>query len=383
MGKKRDQDIVEVISNNDFTRDLFRALAYAVIARCGTMQHLRRIVNEPELQNKIADLIVPTEKFSATVVYARPTYDELKRRFDYVDSAHRDSDKEFNIVFSKGVSCDNREVVFEYFHMGCTATTHELLAEIDRKGFRPALYEELLAFAEKYPEEQKRYRITALGTWSGLPQAANLILAFAARLSFDANGRCLILGCLGIDWDKNERFLVVRKETTKPTAVQTKVEGETLPANHYRVYVSYAPMPSLVDLEKEFGEKNVSVIFDGREWKLEFSCVGMDRTPGEKVFLVHDFGRAWECEEAITWGLEQRTAVAPKGYRPATHEEGYEFQKAHPELFNFVAPGSFAVAGDDVRYVACLWRGGRRRVLGDEEFYRKGYANNRCLFVSK
>ncbi len=158
--------------------------------------------------------------------------------------------------------------------------------------------------------------------------------------------------------------------------------NDKLPANHYSVRVTYAPMPSFADLKKEFGENNVSVIFDGREWKLDSSCVGMDRTPGVKIFLVHDFGRAWESEEAIAWGLAERTAVAPNGYRPATHEEKYEFQKAHPELFNYVALGSFTFRGD-VRCVAGLWHGGGRRFLDSGAFDRRWDARYRCLFVSK
>lgn len=158
--------------------------------------------------------------------------------------------------------------------------------------------------------------------------------------------------------------------------------GNTLPANHYSVRMTYAPMPSFADLKKEFGEDNVSVIFDGREWKLDSSCVGMDRTPGYKVILAKNFGRRWESEEAIAWGLAQRTAVAPNGYRPLTHEEKYEFQKAHSELFNLVALGSFTLRGG-VRCVAYLWRDGNRRVLGDGKFGGRWYAGYLCLFVSK
>jgi len=176
-----------------------------------------------------------------------------------------------------------------------------------------------------------------------------------------------------------------------PTFVESKgghayrdapTNGNKLPADHYSVRVTYAPMPSFADLKKEFGEDNVSVIFDGREWKLDSSCVGMDRTPGEKIFLVKDFGRGWESEEAIAWGRDERTSVAPNGYRPATHEEEYEFQKAHPEIFNLVALGSFALDGD-IRCVAYLWSDGYRRCLDCGKFDGEWVASYRCLFVSK
>jgi len=177
-------------------------------------------------------------------------------------------------------------------------------------------------------------------------------------------------------------------EQPKPSVAQSGgtpyrggVPVEPLPADHYRVYVSYAPMPSLADLKKEFGEKNVSDIFDGRTWELHASCVGMSRTPGDKIFFFHDVGRAWEREERIAWGLAQRTAVAPNGYRPATHDEEYEFQKAHPELLDYVALGSSTPFVR--RYVARVWCNGGQRIL-DDRWIGFGFgARNRVLLVSK
>lgn len=156
----------------------------------------------------------------------------------------------------------------------------------------------------------------------------------------------------------------------------------TLPKNHYRVRLTYAPMPSLAELRKEFGKNNVSDIFDGREWELHSSCVGMDRTPGEKVFYVHEVGRNWEREEQIAWGLKQRNPAAPNGYRPATHDEEYEFSKAHPELVDYVGLGDSALDGDR-RFVASVWQGDGQRVLDDywlDYGFSSGY---RVLFVSK
>lgn len=158
--------------------------------------------------------------------------------------------------------------------------------------------------------------------------------------------------------------------------------GSALPPDHYRVRVTYAQMPSMDDLKKEWGKDNVSDIFDGRPFTLHASCVGMDRTPGEKVFYVHDAGGDWESEERIAWGLKQRSAVAPNGYRPATHEETYEFAKAHPELVDFVGLGSFAVLGGG-RYVAFVWRLDSQRVLADGWFVSGWRRRLRVLFVSK
>jgi hypothetical protein len=166
----------------------------------------------------------------------------------------------------------------------------------------------------------------------------------------------------------------VRASTANPAMAE-------LPPNHYRVPVTYAPVPSMDALKKEWGKDNVSVIFDGRPFNFHASCVGMGRTPGEKTFYVHDIGHDWESEERIAWGLKQRNAAAPNGYRPATHEETYEFAKAHPELVDFVGLGSFA-AGDDRRCVALVWQGVSQRILGSDWFGDRWFRRARVLFVA-
>ncbi len=158
--------------------------------------------------------------------------------------------------------------------------------------------------------------------------------------------------------------------------------GSTLPADHYRVRVTYAPMPSMAALKKEWGKDNVSVIFDGRQFSFHASCVGMDRTPGERTFYIHDAGGDWDSEEQIAWGAKQRSATAPNGYRPATHEETYEFAKAYPELVDFVGLGSFAV-GVGFRRVAHVWQGDGERIFGRGWFGDRWYRRRRVLLVSK
>lgn len=157
--------------------------------------------------------------------------------------------------------------------------------------------------------------------------------------------------------------------------------NNTLPANHYRVPVTYASIPSIDELKKEWGKDNVSFIFDGRPFSFHASCVGMDRAPCERTFYVHDAGGDWGSEERIAWGTTQRNAAAPNGYRPATHEETYEFAKAHPELVDFVGLGSFAVG--DNRYVASVWQSDSRRILGYDWCISRWGRRARVLFVSK
>jgi hypothetical protein len=144
--------------------------------------------------------------FSAPIVYVQPEFEELKRRFPtYVHPDYKG--KWFDpIVRCKGVSTENREVAFEYVHMNRDASTDEVLAEMDRKGLRPALYEELLGFAEKYPDEQRKYPIVALGSETGVHG-----IRCVAYLWRGDHGRNLCLGWVDDDWDDRDRFLAVRK----------------------------------------------------------------------------------------------------------------------------------------------------------------------------
>ena len=159
--------------------------------------------------------------------------------------------------------------------------------------------------------------------------------------------------------------------------------GGALPKDHYRVRVTYDPIPSMSKLKKEWGEKYVSFIYDGRPFTLHASCQDMDRTPGEKVFYIHDAGGNWESEERIAWGAKQRNVAAPNGYRPATEQETYEFAIAHPELSDFAGPGSCVMNNDHCLYVANVWYFGRGRILDACRFNETWGRKTRVLFVSK
>lgn len=156
------------------------------------------------------------------------------------------------------------------------------------------------------------------------------------------------------------------------------VTPKPLAENEYLVPVSYAPLPSFADLEKEFGNICVSNLFDGREWKDHSSCVGIDKTPCDAVFLVKHFDRETGSEDNIT-------EMDKLGYRPATHIEAYEFQRKHPELqrqFRIVALGSFAM--DDVRRcVAVLSGNSDRRIFGNDWVGSRWSAGFRFLFVRR
>jgi hypothetical protein len=164
---------------------------------------------------------------------------------------------------------------------------------------------------------------------------------------------------------------------------------QALPPDHYLVHITYAAVPSRTELEKEYSDKNsVSEILDGRAWELHESCKGMDEAPGERIFwtAAPPVEMLDDSEKIIAWAAAQKSDFAPKGYRPATHQEEIEFARKHPELqkkFWIVALGSFAMDGGN-RYVAVLRSASARRVLYDVCWFDFRWASgSRFLLVRR
>lgn len=161
-----------------------------------------------------------------------------------------------------------------------------------------------------------------------------------------------------------------------------------LPPDHYLVHISYAPVPSRSELEKEYsGKDSVSVIFDGRAWELHESCQGMDETPGDRAFWVAAPPSEMldDSEKIIAWAAAQKSDFAPKGYRPATHQEEIEFARKHSDLqrkYWIVALGSSAMDGGR-RRVAVLRSDSGWRILNGHWFDDRRYSGLRFLLVRR
>ena len=145
--------------------------------------------------------------FLAKVDYIQPEYDNLEPEFDWVNSDYRRAKFE-DIDTCEAISREAREITFRYLNMNRGACSDEVLAEMDLRGLRPATYEELLAFAANYPDEQNNFSIIALGSfWIEMDDRR------CAAYLYTLNGeRALSTAWYNSVWSSSCRFLAVPAE---------------------------------------------------------------------------------------------------------------------------------------------------------------------------
>jgi hypothetical protein len=216
---KRDQGIGDVVSNFGFAFELLKVIAHAVLAKGGTMQHLRRVVKESALQKQIADLIVPVGseierplvdgEYRVPVSYSMPR-DKATLESEFSKNGVSDLFTG-NYEWQPHSSCaeidqtpGERIMLVKYF--GRETTSEANIAEMGKLGYRPATHLEAYAFAKANPELQRQFWIVALGssTMDGADR-------YVAVLRSDSDGRVLGNDWFDLEWGSGHRFLFVRK----------------------------------------------------------------------------------------------------------------------------------------------------------------------------
>lgn len=97
------------------------------------------------------------------------------------------------------------EVLVELVHFDRTISTDDATLELARRGLRPATLAELLAYGAKFPEDQRKFPIVALGTGAVMGGKRHVAVLYRFGVK-----RYLSLGWAGSDWDDFCRFLAVR-----------------------------------------------------------------------------------------------------------------------------------------------------------------------------
>ena len=102
----------------------------------------------------------------------------------------------------------HEEVETKLIHFDRNISSENAIKELDKMepSLRPANLVEMLAFGAKYPDEQRKFPIVALGSvWR------SMLGRDVAYLWSDSGFRKLSLRWFGHGWNANYRFLAVRK----------------------------------------------------------------------------------------------------------------------------------------------------------------------------
>lgn len=147
-----------------------------------------------------------TNQASATSAIVAPTYEELKKEFDWVSDGFKKGEAKYWRLHE---SCQNIPAAslesLKLIHFGKVMTDKTALEALKARDLRPANLEELLIYARANPDKQKEFPIVALGSsclWTGGRGSP--------CLSWDNGGRDLDLGWSGRVRGDRCRVLAVR-----------------------------------------------------------------------------------------------------------------------------------------------------------------------------
>jgi hypothetical protein len=93
------------------------------------------------------------------------------------------------------------------FHFNRPVGSEDVIAEMNKDGYRPAAIEELLALGESQPNLQKKFPIVALGTiWEDADGCRHVVFLWGS-----SGERNLDIHGFGSGWRDHYRFAAVRK----------------------------------------------------------------------------------------------------------------------------------------------------------------------------
>ena len=199
-----------VISGMGVALSLVQSLVASVKKAGGSDEDIHRLTTQDAngVWDKIAAVVVEAgkkakEAFIFLVDYGRSVADSVKvGHYDYANSDI--ADEHFPAEeWEKGV----KEQSFKLYHFGRDMQSDDVVAQMDKDGFRPASVRELLAFGEKNPDLQRQLPIIALKqVW--VDRDGSRCVAYLVKRGAK---RKLFLGWYDDKWRVHCRFLAVRK----------------------------------------------------------------------------------------------------------------------------------------------------------------------------
>lgn len=166
--KKMEAGLAEMLKSWGFAFEVLQKLAGAVTDLGGNLDHVRRILREPELVTQIAKLLVgeaaaspppllPPDHYKVFVNYVLPPMAELKTLFDYISELW--GGRPWTLHESvKGVAQKPGELVFFLKSFGKKTTSQAVITWAEANGYRVATH------LDPFGLIVRRHRI--LGPWS-------------------------------------------------------------------------------------------------------------------------------------------------------------------------------------------------------------------------
>ncbi len=351
-------------------QELFRRVREGTVPVDAALKGLQSLIEEPKnsvpesskpengIEKPDSKLFEALKKgFVAKVEYKSPTIEDLQKLFPIV--TYEDDMKYEPTQYTKDISRETCDVSFVLMRLGVRTHTIALQSEMSIIGFRPATFEELVAFAVKYPEEQERCPIVALGSVAnGMEDHA------LPTVGLDGEGeRCIDFTWYQSHWDSEVWFLAV------PEAASPFQESEELPPDHYQIVVTSTKDPTFEELMTSYDLVDLKL-------ELHESLRGITPSTGKRIIFVKKFDRFVPKEEAIAWAKNH-------GYRLAFPIERETFLLVNPGLrheLGVVDLGSFFV--HDVRQkVPMVYERNGRRFIGSGAFGNEYDGGDCFLFV--
>jgi hypothetical protein len=147
---------------------------------------------------QIQPAVLP-EQLTLSVDYGKPLEQMISAgRYDWKNDDI--TAKRFPVVGQ-----DIEQFEAKIFHFDCHMSSEAVVEAIKAAGWEPGKIEHLLSFGVKYPEEQRKYPIIALGS-GALVGGGRRVPGLSRR----GAERGLRLGWWGRGWDGDYRFLAVR-----------------------------------------------------------------------------------------------------------------------------------------------------------------------------
>ena len=217
--EKKDWSLDTLLSIVGFVFELVRVIVNALQKRGGTIEHLRRLLKEQDLVDKVFDLVVPAgsevERPLGENEYRVPVSYDMPRDKEKLESEFsKDGVSELfygNYVWQPHSSCAEidqtpGERIMLVKHFGRDTTSKANIVEMDKLGYRPATHLEAYAFAKVNPELQRQFWIVALGssTMYGDLRGVAVLCSGSGRRIFDYRW-------FDREWYSDFRFLFVRK----------------------------------------------------------------------------------------------------------------------------------------------------------------------------